>query len=161
MSLATALLNQLEGDSEDDFYEDDDYFDEDCEEFYSPYAPPPPIAPEPEPIPEIEIIPTTKPIKMVLCDICQIEIPKTVLATHLTSKKHRSSAVDQKLNQIQEEAKKKARLEYLKAKELHDQVFVTKILEKIFCYAPSNQLLHLRRVCQTFKNYLDLPENWM
>ena len=100
---ASELVDEIIGD-DDESYEED-YYDEECEDYYSPYNERPPTKPDPEPEPEpIEHVtqePLLEPTK-IYCNVCGIEVAKELFKAHEQSKKHRGILVDRKIEENRE-----------------------------------------------------------
>mmetsp|Transcript_46977 Transcript_46977/g.71828 ORF Transcript_46977/g.71828 Transcript_46977/m.71828 type:complete len:613 (-) Transcript_46977:21-1859(-) len=158
---ASSLVATLVGFSdEDDDYED--YFDEDCEDLYSPYAEPPPIAPPVEEEVKLEeIVPRPKKHKKrITCEVCQIEIPEDSLRAHEGSKKHKGVVMNKKILLNQQKAEEEMRKRINKGTEIFDQVFSENVIEAVIGHIPGDQLLKFRLVCRKWKNYIENPDNW-
>ena len=93
---ASALVSELIGDSSEDYYsEEDEYYDE----YYDDIIPS---------IKKKEQISVVKPLEMVMCDVCRIDIPVATYEGHKNSKKHRGAMVDHKIEVNREKQRLKA-----------------------------------------------------
>ena len=135
MASARALVSELIGDSDESSHEEDDYYDEDCDEYYSPFAAPPPVKPEIVQEVAVEKVESPEPVKKLIekffCDVCNAHFPIALERGHEASKKHKGALVDFKIKLAQEKSVIKLREEAAKRKQLFENVFSDKVFVKV------------------------------